>query len=106
MTGLTTDVIVMIHGTEMELIAEADAICPAEPDVGIMYPSIEGWDLLFADGTPIPSILYAFITMREQIKISDALNDALSRGDFDPDHNILREERDERRRFAAQEESI
>ena len=36
MTDFTTEVTVTIHGTEMDLIAEGDAICPAEPDVGIM----------------------------------------------------------------------
>ena len=98
MIGLTTEVTVMIHGTEMDLIADGDRISPAEPDVGIMRSYIDGWDLHFADGTPIPSILYAFITMREQSKISDALNDALARGDFDPEPDRLREDRDECRR--------
>ena len=36
MTDLTTEVTVTIHGTEMDLIAVGERICPAEPDVGIM----------------------------------------------------------------------
>ena len=85
MTDLTTDVTVTIHGTEMELTAVGDAICPADPDVGIMLRYIEEWELLFADGTPIPEELRSFMALEENmIKVQSALDDALARGDFEP----------------------
>ena len=98
MTDLTTDVTVTIHGTEMDLIAVGDGICPAEPDVGIMSRFIEGYELCFADGMPIPGELQRLMTRKEREKVQAALDDALARGDFEPDPDILREDRDERRR--------
>ena len=82
MSNFTTDVTVTIHGTEIDLIADGDAICPAEPDVGIMSPYIEGWELLFADGTPIPVGLQNLLAGKEYDKVQDALDEALARGDF------------------------
>ena len=58
MTDFTTDVTVTIHGTEIDLVAVGHAICPAEPDVGIMRRWIEGWELHFADGAQIPDDLF------------------------------------------------
>ena len=98
MTDLTTDVTVTIHGTEMDLIAVGDGVQPAQPDVGIMRRQIEGWELQFADGTPIPGELGALVSLGEHFKVQGALDDALERGDFEPDPDYLREERDERRR--------
>ena len=105
MTDLTTDVTVTIHGTEMGLIAAGDAICPAEPDVGIMRAYIESWNLWFADGTPIPAELHNLLAHGECDKVQAALDDALASGDFEPDPDLLREDRDERRRLAAQEDA-
>ena len=96
MTDLTTDVTVTIHGTEMDLVAVGERICPAEPDVGIMRAYIDGLDLRFADGTPIPVGLYGVIPQGEYDKVQEALNDALAYGDFEPDPDCLREDRDER----------
>ena len=84
MTDLTTEVTVTIHGTEMELIAAGDTICPAEPDVGIMRPYIDGCTLCFADGTPIPVEFHNFIAQEEFDKVLGALNEALARGEFEP----------------------
>ena len=98
MTDLTTEVTVTIHGTEMDLIAVGTAICPAEPDVGIMRPYIEDWFLQFQDGTEIPEALCDLVSQEECEKVELALDEALARGDFEPDPDILREERDERRR--------
>ena len=95
MTGLTTDVTVTIHGTEMDLVAVGERICSAEPDVGIMSPYIEGGDLQFADGTPIPVALYGIMASGEWDKVHAALVDALARGDFEPDPDRLREDRDD-----------
>ena len=83
MTDLTTDVTVTIHGTEIELVAKGGEICPAEPDVGIMYRSIEEWELHFADGTPIPEALENRISYAERLKVMGALDEALARGDFE-----------------------
>ena len=85
MTDLTTDVTVTIHGTEMDLIAVGDAICPAEPDVGIMRRYIYGWTLLFADGTQLPADWHELVAREEKNKVFAALDDALERGDFEPD---------------------
>ena len=93
MTDLTTDVTVAIHGTEMDLVAVGDAICPAEPDVGMMRRYIGGWGLHFADGTPIPGELHGLLTAEEHVKVYGALDDALERGDFEPDPDRLREDR-------------
>ena len=95
MTDLTTDVTVTIHGTEMELIAVGDEICPAEPDVGVFCRYIEGWGLRFADGTPIPADLCRLVSEEEWEKVRIALDDALERGDFEPDPDRLREDREE-----------
>ena len=103
MTDFATDVTVTIHGTEMDLIAVGDDICPAEPDVGIMYRYISNWDLDFADGTPIPRELFDLMPKGEQDKVQCALDEALARGDFEPDPDILREDRDERRRLGLDE---
>ena len=85
MTDLSTDVTVIIHGTEMDLTAVGERICPAEPDVGIMFSSIEEWSLLFADGTPIPGELYGVMARGEMVRVQYALEDALERGDFEPE---------------------
>ena len=61
-----------------------------------MSPYIEGWDLQFADGTPIPVALYGIMARENGIRCMGALNDALARGDFEPDPDCLREDRDER----------
>ena len=53
MTDLTTEVTVTIHGTEIDLIAKGERICPAEPDVGIMRRYVEGLTFLWADGTEV-----------------------------------------------------
>ena len=98
MTDFTTDVTVTIHGSEIDLVAVANEIFPAEPDVGVMSPYIDEWGLLFADGTWIPGEWYELFVEEELQKVQDALNDALARGDFEPDPDYLREERDERRR--------
>ena len=105
MTDFTTEVTVTIHGTEMDLVAAGERICPAEPDVGMMCAYIDEWDLFFADGTQIPAELHKLIALEEDIKVQDALDEALARGDFEPDPDILREDRDERRRLAAQEDA-
>ena len=99
MSDLTTEVTVTIHGTEIDLIAEGDRICPAEPDVGIMRNYIDGCVLYFADGTLVPWGLLEFLSQGESDKVLDALNEALARGDFEPDPDRLREERDEIRRL-------
>ena len=96
MTDLTTDVTVTIHGTEMDLIASGARIASADPDVGIMRAYIEGCDLLFADGTLFPVELYNLVAQGEWDRVRGALDDALARGDFDPDPDRLREDRDER----------
>ena len=88
MTDLTTDVTVTIHGTEMDLIAEGDAICRAQPDVGIPSRHILDWELHFADGTLIPVELHNLLTWEEHQKVDDALDDALARGDFEPEQDV------------------
>ena len=88
MTDLTIDVTVTIHGTEIDLIAMGERICPAEPDVGIMRRHIEGWSLLWTDGTEAPGELHDLLPVEEIGKIDDALNEALDRGDFDPDPDL------------------
>ena len=96
MTDFTTDVTVTIHGTEMDLVAVGDAICPAEPDVGIMRPYIHGCDLTFADGTPAPREWYDLILAHgDWEKVCGALDDALARGDFEPDPDHRREDRED-----------
>ena len=48
MTDLTTEVTVTIHGTEIELIAVGDEICPSRSRMlGIMRPYIEGCAFAF-----------------------------------------------------------
>ena len=97
MTNFTTDVTVTIHGTEIDLTAVGDAICPAEPDVGILRPYIDGCDLQFADGAPVPLEWYhSIMAQGDWDKVQGALDDALARGDFEPDPDLLREDRDER----------
>ena len=96
MTDFTTDVTVTIHGTEMELVAVGERICPAEPDVGIMRPYVNGCYFTFADGTPIPGELFNLILAQgEWEKLSGVLDDALARGDFEPDPDRRREDREE-----------
>ena len=57
---------------------------------------------IFADGTPIPlGFASRSLTEGELEKVQGALNDALARGDFEPDPDILREDRDERRLLSA-----
>ena len=85
MTDYTTDVTVTIHGTEIELTVMGGEIFPAEPDIGIMSRYIDGHDLHFADGTRIPSDLAGRISREEWDKIGETLDEALARGDFDPD---------------------
>ena len=99
MTDIATDVIVTIHGTEMDLIAVGERICAAEPDVGIMRSYVEGWNLRFQDGTEIPRALCDLVWAEEDNRIQEALNEALDRGDFEPDPDRLREDRDECRRL-------
>ena len=101
MNDLTIEVTVTIHDTEMDLIAEGERICLAEPDVGIMRAYIEGWSLLWADGTDFPRELHDLLPGAAIAKIVDALNEALDNGDFDREPDHLREDRDERRRVGA-----
>ena len=80
MTDLATDVTVTIHGTEIELTAVGEEICPAEPDVGMMRRYIGGWGLHFADGTPIPGQLHGLLTAEEHVKVYYTLDEALDAG--------------------------
>ena len=92
---LQTYVTVTIHGTEIDLLAEGGAICAAEPDVGISYRYIKGWSLCWADGTGVPAAMAELVSRDESDKIQIALDEALSRGDFDPDPDYERERREE-----------
>ena len=96
MTDFATDVTVTIHGTEMALIVVGERICRAEPDVGIMRAYIEGWFLQFQDGTGIPRALWDCVSPQENTRIEETLNEALARGDFEPDPDRLREDRAEK----------
>ena len=91
MTDLTAEVTVTIHETEIDLIAAGTEICQAEPDVGILSPYIDGWELQFLDGTPIPEGLLKLMTPEEYSQVESALAEALARGEFEPD-----QDRDER----------
>ena len=59
----------------------------------------------FADGTPIPVEMFRLVAQGDLDRAQAALDEALARGDFEPDPDRLREDQEDRRQLAAQEES-
>ena len=84
-----------IHGTEIDLIAKGERICPAEPDVGIMRRYVDGLTFLWADGTEVSEWWCLQVPAEECAKAQEALNVALAAGEFDPDPDFLRERRED-----------
>ena len=71
MTDLTTDVTVTIHGTEMDLVAVGEAICPAEPDVGIMRRYIDGGNCISRTERRSPENCTRPCNMENGIKVQE-----------------------------------
>jgi len=78
-------VIVKIAGNEREIECESTSIHPAEPDVGIPQPFVEGWKAHhWSEPREFTQAEYDLISEADEERILEALDEALDDYDHDP----------------------